>query len=206
MPMTGGWHYNAKRGTIRLPPWPRKVPFTQGDKRTSFDVLLYVLLLAALVVALALPGMHVHGIDKVLASNKGLVAPTALVAVIALLVILGLRDKVLFIAARSEQYIPALIFFVFFPFVDMIVAAKLLIVCVWLGAGSRSSAVTSQRAPADGVVRAVAPLQRDQTAALPQLPRGSAPVAADRAPRQTARVCSASWFRRSCCCSRTTTP
>jgi hypothetical protein len=40
MPMTGGWHYNAKRGTIRLPPWPGKVPFTQGDERTSFDVLL----------------------------------------------------------------------------------------------------------------------------------------------------------------------
>jgi uncharacterized membrane protein YkgB len=50
-------------------------------------------------------------------------------------VALGLRDKVLFIAARSEQYLPALIFFAFFPFVDMIVAAKLLIVTVWLGAG-----------------------------------------------------------------------
>ena len=54
---------------------------------------------------------------------------------IALLVILGLRDKVLFIAARSEQYLPALIFMAFFPFVDMIVAAKLLIVVVWFCAG-----------------------------------------------------------------------
>ncbi len=51
-----------------------------------------------------------------------------------LLVALGLRDKVFFLAARGEQYLPALIFFAFFPFVDMIVAAKLLIVIVWCGA------------------------------------------------------------------------
>jgi len=41
---------------------------------------------------------------------------------------------VAFIAARSEQYIPALIFFAFYPFTDMIVAGKLLIVVVWTGA------------------------------------------------------------------------
>ena len=99
------------------------------------DVLLYVALLAALVVSLALPGVHTHGIDSAVTSNKGLVAPAAIIAVIGLLVILGLRDKVLFIAARAEQYLPALIFMAFFPFVDMIVAAKLLIVIVWFGAG-----------------------------------------------------------------------
>jgi hypothetical protein len=135
-PMSGGWHYYARPGTIRLPPWPDKVPFTKGDERTPFDVALYLGLLAAIVVALALPGTHTHGIDRALGANKGLVPPAAIIAVIALLVILGLRDKVLFIAARSEQYLPALIFFAFFPFVDMIVAAKLLIVIVWVGAGS----------------------------------------------------------------------
>jgi hypothetical protein len=134
-PMTGGWHYYGRRGTIRLAPWPDQVPFTKGDERTPFDVLLYVLLLAALVLALALPGVHAHGIDRALAANKGVVREAAVIPVIALLVLLGLRDKVLFIAARSEQYLPALIFFAFFPFVDMIVAAKLLIVIVWLGAG-----------------------------------------------------------------------
>ena len=134
-PMSGGVHYYARRGTIRLAPWPDKVPFTKGDERTSVDVLLYLALLAALVVSLALPGVHTHGIDAALASNNGLVAPAAIVAVIVLLVILGLRDKVLFIAARSEQYLPALIFMAFFPFVDMIVAAKLLIVVVWFCAG-----------------------------------------------------------------------
>jgi hypothetical protein len=134
-PMTGGWHYYARPGTIRMPPWPRRIPLTGGDERTVIDALLYVLLLAALVVSLGLSGVHVHGVDRVLPASKGLVAPAAVFPAIALLVILGLRDKVLFIAARSEQYLPALIFFAFFPFVDMIVAAKLLIVCVWLGAG-----------------------------------------------------------------------
>jgi hypothetical protein len=134
-PLSGGWHYYARPGTIRLPPWPGRVPFTAGDERTPLDVVLYVALLGAIVVSLALPGTHTHGIDRALATNKGLVPPAAIVPVIALLVILGLRDKVIFIAARSEQYIPALIFFAFFPFVDMIVAAKLVIVAVWLGAG-----------------------------------------------------------------------
>ena len=134
-PMSGGIHYYARPGTIRLAPWPDKVPFTHGDARTRVDVLLYVALLSALVVSLALPGVHTHGIDGALSSNKGLVAPAAIIVVVALLVILGLRDKVLFIAARSEQYLPALIFMAFFPFVDMIVAAKLLIVVVWFCAG-----------------------------------------------------------------------
>jgi Transmembrane protein of unknown function (DUF3556) len=134
-PMSGGVHYYARRGTIRLAPWPGKVPFTNGDERTTVDVLLYVALLAALVVSLALPGVHTHRIDTALSSDKGLVAPAAIIATIVLLVALGLRDKVLFIAARSEQYLPALIFMAVFPFVDMIVAAKLLIVVVWFGAG-----------------------------------------------------------------------
>jgi hypothetical protein len=73
-------------------------------------------------------------VTRAIGANEGLVPPAALFPVIALLVVLGLRDKVLFIAARGEQYLPALVFFAFFPFVDMIVAAKLLIVVVWTGA------------------------------------------------------------------------
>jgi hypothetical protein len=124
-PMSGGPRYYARVDTIRLPPWPEKVPFTRGDNRTAVDVALYAALLVSLVVALALPGTG---------ESPTLVPPAALYPVIALLVALGLRDKVLFIAARGEQYLPALVFFAFFPFVDMIVAAKLLIVIVWTGA------------------------------------------------------------------------
>ena len=52
-----------------------------------------------------------------------------------LLVLIGLRDKTIFLAARGEQYLPALVFFAVLPFVDMIIALKLLIVVVWVGAG-----------------------------------------------------------------------
>src|SRR5439155_25900789 len=50
-PMTGGVRYWARPKTIRLPPWPDKVPFTKGDERTVFDVALYLALIAGLVTA-----------------------------------------------------------------------------------------------------------------------------------------------------------
>ena len=122
-PFTAGWRHYARPGTIRLPPWPENVPFTRGDERTGLDAALYLAVLASLVVALVLPS-----------ATNGRVATAAIIPVIVGLVVLGLRDKVFFLAARGEQYVPALIFFAFFPFVDMIVAAKLLIVIVWCGA------------------------------------------------------------------------
>src|SRR3954452_25384897 len=133
-PMSGGPRYYARVNTIRLPPWPDKVPSTAGDTRTRLDVALYAGLLASLVVALALPGSPDASVRQAIGSDRGLVTPAPLIPVIALLVVLGLRDKIVFIAARSEQYLPGLVFFAAFPFVDMIVAAKLLIVIVWCGA------------------------------------------------------------------------
>src|ERR1700720_2756520 len=41
-PMTGGALYWARPGTIRMPPWPDKVPLTSGDRRTVGDVALYL--------------------------------------------------------------------------------------------------------------------------------------------------------------------
>jgi hypothetical protein len=134
-PFTGGWHYYSRKGALRNPPWPTKVPLTAGDDRTILDVALYLAVLAGLIVCLALPGVHVHGVDHHVLGNKGLVPPAAIVPTIALIGLLGLRDKIFFLAARSEQYIPAMVFMAFFPFVDMIVAAKLLIVIVWFCAG-----------------------------------------------------------------------
>ncbi|MDY7000091.1 MAG: DUF3556 domain-containing protein, partial [Actinomycetota bacterium] len=134
-PMTGGIRFWARRGTIRLRPF-RWLPFTSGDRRTGLDVGLYLALLAGLAVALAAPGVSSESLSKVLPDNtSGLVDPVLLVAPIGLLVVLGLRDKVIFLGARGEQYLPALVFFATLPFVDMIVALKLLIVVVWVGAG-----------------------------------------------------------------------
>lgn len=73
--------------------------------------------------------------NSVVAGDHGVVNPVVLYPLIALFVVIGLRDKVIFIAARSEQYLPALVFFAFLPYVDMILALKLLIVTVWVGAG-----------------------------------------------------------------------
>ena len=90
----------------------------------------------SLAVALCSPGVHSDSLSKAVPENtSGLVSPALLVAPIVLLVVLGLRDKVIFLGARGEQYLPALIFFAALPFVDMIIALKMLILVVWVGAG-----------------------------------------------------------------------
>ncbi|MFC9839919.1 DUF3556 domain-containing protein [Rhodococcus sp. NPDC127530] len=134
-PMTGGILFWARPGTIRLRPW-RWVPLTNGDRRTWGDVVLYVGLLVSLAVTLFSPGVHSDSLAAVMPENtSGLVRPALIVAPIALLVLVGLRDKTIFLGARGEQYLPALVFFAALPFVNMIVALKLLIVLVWVGAG-----------------------------------------------------------------------
>ncbi|MFE3173975.1 DUF3556 domain-containing protein [Amycolatopsis sp. NPDC059090] len=134
-PMTGGILFWARPGTIRLRPWKR-VPFTKGDRRNGFDVLLYLAFLATLLTAIVLPGVPDAALSAALPGNTtGLVRPALLIAPIVLYVLNGLRDKTVFLAARGEQYLPALVFFAFLPFVNMIIAAKLLICLVWIGAG-----------------------------------------------------------------------
>jgi uncharacterized membrane protein YkgB len=134
-PMTGGIRFWARPGTIRLRPW-KWVPFTNGDRRTWFDVALYLALLVSVVIPLFSPGVHSDSLSAAMPDNtSGLVNPTLLVAPMVLLVLMGLRDKTIFLGARGEQYLPALFFFTVLPFVDMIIALKLLIVVVWVGAG-----------------------------------------------------------------------
>ena len=141
-PMTGGILFWARPGTIRMPPWPGKVPGTAGDSRTVLDVVLYLALLASLLVPVVLPGTPSSALSAMLPANdSGLVAPALLVAPIVLTILIGLRDKTIFIAARAEQYGPAIVAFALVAmlpdngFVDMILLLKLLIVSVWIGAG-----------------------------------------------------------------------
>jgi hypothetical protein len=134
-PFTGGWHYYARLGALRNPPWPDKVPGTKGDGRTVVDVALYLAVLASLIVGICLTGVDVHGVGAHVRDSRGLVPPLSLGITLGLYLLLGLRDKIVFLAARSEQYLPAVLFMTFFQFTDMIVAAKVLIVIVWLGAG-----------------------------------------------------------------------
>src|SRR5436305_6307602 len=46
-PMTGGYRFWARPNTIRLRPW-KWVPFTAGNRRTWFDIALYLALIVAL--------------------------------------------------------------------------------------------------------------------------------------------------------------
>jgi uncharacterized membrane protein YkgB len=134
-PMTGGARFWARPGTIRMRPWTW-VPFTNGDRRTWFDVALYIALIVSVAVALFSPGVHSDSLSAAVPGNtSGLVNPALLIAPMVLLVLMGLRDKTVFLAARGEQFWPAMFFFTVLPFVDMIIALKLLIVVVWVGAG-----------------------------------------------------------------------
>src|ERR1700742_24821 len=92
-PMTGGILFWARPGTIRLRPW-KWVAFTGGDRRSWFDVAVYSGLLVSLAVALLSTGAHSYSLSKALPDNiSGLVNPALLIAPIALLILIGLRDK-----------------------------------------------------------------------------------------------------------------
>lgn len=133
-PMTGGWRFWLKPDTIREPPWPW-VPGTSGDRRTWLDIGLYAGVLVSLVVGMVLPGVPSASLSQRLPDNvSGLVNPAAVAVTIGLLLLLGLRDKVSFLSARSDQWLAALIFFAVLPFTNMIIALKLLIVASWTGA------------------------------------------------------------------------
>ncbi|MFD1860801.1 DUF3556 domain-containing protein [Aeromicrobium camelliae] len=132
-PLIGGVLYWSRRHTLRVPPWPSKVPLTQGDHRTVVDVTLYVAILGVLGFLLVTPGVESSALPG---SDAGLLPAWALLTYVALIIVMGLRDKVVFLAARSEQYLAVIFFFgVLTHHVDMILAAKIAMVTIWMGAG-----------------------------------------------------------------------
>jgi hypothetical protein len=132
MPPIGGFLYWLRPNTIRLPPWPGKVPFTGGDTRTIVDVALYAVVLAGGVWALLSPGW---GGPVTATGDIGLVNPVLVAPTIVALALLGLRDKTIFLAARGEHYWLKLIVF-FFPFTAQIAAFKIIMLCLWWGAAT----------------------------------------------------------------------
>jgi hypothetical protein len=131
-PPIGGFLYWLRPNTIRLPPWPGKVPFTAGDTRTVVDVALYAVVLVSGVWALLSPG---HGGPVTASGDVGLIDPVLVVPTIVALAVLGLRDKTIFLAARAEHYWLKLFVF-FFPFVDQIAAFKIIMLGLWWGAAT----------------------------------------------------------------------
>jgi Transmembrane protein of unknown function (DUF3556) len=130
LPPFGGLLHWLRPDTIRLPPWPSRIPLTNGTRRTVFDVLLYAALLTSLLWTLLSPAVQP---DLDLNGQVGVLEPSHLLPFAVLLPLLGLRDKTIFLAARSEYYwLIALAFFM--PFLDMVVTFKILAVLVWWSA------------------------------------------------------------------------
>ena len=133
-PPLGSILYWLRPGTIRLPPWPNRIPFTKGDERTAVDALLYGALLVLLVIAIFSDGT---GPMPALGTTVGVLPAWQIWAVLGVLGVLGLRDKVIFLAARGEVYASFTVAFLFAGYgVDMIIGAKLVCLVIWLGAAT----------------------------------------------------------------------
>jgi hypothetical protein len=131
-PPMGSILYWLRPGTIRLPPWPDRVPLTKGIDRTPFDALLYGILLGLLLLGLASDG---SGPIPVLGTAIGVLPHWQTIAILTVLAVIGLRDKVIFLAARGEVYAPLALVFLF-PGADIVVGAKVVFMVIWLGAAT----------------------------------------------------------------------
>jgi hypothetical protein len=133
-PPLGSILYWLRPDTIRLPPWPGRIPFTKGDNRAPFDALLYGALLVLLVIAIFSDGT---GPMPALGTTVGVLPAWQIWAVLGVLAVLGLRDKVIFLAARGEVYASFTVSFLFAGYgVDLILGAKLVCLVIWLGAAT----------------------------------------------------------------------
>ena len=115
-PFTAGLAF-LRPGTIRLAPFPR-LPFTSGNTRTVADVALYAAFVILTFRALLSDDL-----------TRGVIAP-----IIIAMVLLGLRDKTAFLAARSEHYLLAT-FVMLFPH-DMIAGQKAIQAGLWFWAAT----------------------------------------------------------------------
>lgn len=120
LPPVGGFLYFLRPGTTKLPLLPG-LPLVGGHRRTVLDVLLYAALLVSLVRALVAPEL-----------TWELVLPVA-----ALVPVLGVLDKTLFLAARAEHYWVLSVIFVasFATGTDWLPGTKAVHAALWFFAG-----------------------------------------------------------------------
>lgn len=131
-PMIGGFLYWGRTRTLRVPPWPGKVPLTAGDERNVWDAGLYWAAIGLLGYLMVVPG---EVTDRIPGSEAGSLPAWALLGVVALIAVAGLRDKVVFLGARSEQYLAPLVVVAVLSMPDLVIGLKVLICAVWIGAG-----------------------------------------------------------------------
>jgi len=116
-PPIGGPLYFCRPGTTKMPLFPG-MPIFGGTKRSLLDVLLYVAHIFFLFRALVAPELSVE-----------LFIPT-----LVLLPLLGLTDKTIFLASRSEHFYTALVCFMFAN--DWLAGSKLVWVGIWMWAAT----------------------------------------------------------------------
>ena len=95
-PPLGGILHFMWPGTIKLPLFPN-APLIGGDKRNILDILLYL--------------FHIGWLARLLMASS--LTPEMLLPTIGLLLILGLLDRTIFLIARAEHYLIALVCFLF---------------------------------------------------------------------------------------------
>ena len=140
IPPIGGPLYWLRPGTVRLPPWPDKVPFTAGTRRRGIDVALYAGVVATGLYLLFDSGSGGVYIGASLSSPfhtlfAGYLPKAGIAVLLALLALLGLRDKVSFLGARPEIYGTVLVVGLF-PVGQWIVAWQFVFLFIWWGAAS----------------------------------------------------------------------
>lgn len=116
VPPVGGFLYFLRPGTTKLPLFPG-VPLIGGSRRTLLDVGLYASLVVAALRVLLAPSL----------SSADLVLLAALVP------LLGVLDKTLFLAARAEHYWVTIVCFV--ATAQWLPGAKAVQLALWFWAG-----------------------------------------------------------------------
>jgi len=120
-PVIGGALYWLRPGTVRLPPWPDKVPGTAGTRRSASDALLYGAWLVAAVWLLTSDGDRLE--------------PWRIAVLLGVWASLGLRDKVPFLAARPEIY-GFFLLVSLFPAENLLPGWQFVMFFIWWGAAS----------------------------------------------------------------------
>lgn len=116
VPPVGGFLYFLRPGTTKNPAIPG-LPLFGANRRTPLDCLLYAAVVVLLVVALV----------------SSYPSTGILIAIVALYAVLGLIDKGMFLSARPEHYLTALVIFVLAD--NWIPGAKALWLALWFWAG-----------------------------------------------------------------------